>query len=137
MTTSNDMLIYCETNNIDVTFKNLPENGSISFKFNNNCYIGIDDKKMTEAERKSHIAHEIGHCETNSFYNPYTPLDERTKHEYQANRWALKKLIPKKEFLCALKHGMTEVWELAEHFEVPEDTVRFAYTEYLCDSRAG
>lgn len=73
-----------------------------------------------------HLAHEIGHCETLAFYNAYSPLEIREKHEARADRWAVSKLVPVGELTEALKHGINEIWALAEHFDVTEDFMRKA-----------
>ena len=129
--TSNDILIYCEKNNIDVTFRPMEKNGSVSFKYFDRCYIGIDDSEMTESERKTHLVHEIGHCETDSFYSPYTPLETRSRCEHKANRWAIKKILPKSRIEKAMQNGAVEVWQLAEHFEIGEELIRFALKYYF------
>lgn len=97
---------------------------------NGNCYIGINNKKMTKAEETVCMAHELGHCETGSFYNKYSCFDLISKHEYRADVWAIKKLIDKSELISALKNGITEIWDLAEHFDVTEDFMRKACKYY-------
>jgi len=48
---------------------------SVSFPEN---WIAIDTRKIkTRAEEKVILAHEIGHCETGSFYNIHSPFDLR------------------------------------------------------------
>lgn len=131
MTTSSDLIVLCEKKNIGVDFVHLPCNGSVSVEIGDICYVGIDDSQMTEAERKVHLAHEIGHCETASFYRPYSPIDQRSKHEAQANKWAIKKLLPKQELISVMEKGITEVWEIAEHFAVTEDFVKKALNLYM------
>lgn len=73
-----------------------------------------------------HLAHEIGHCETLAFYNAYSPLEIRERHESRANRWAVSKLVPVRELTEALKNGINEIWDLAEFFNVTEDFMRKA-----------
>ena len=97
---------------------------------NGNCYIGIDSNKMTNAEEAVCKAHELGHCETGSFYNRYSGCDLVSKHEYRADVWAIKKLISKDEIVDAFEHGITEIWNLAEHFNVTEDFMRKACKYY-------
>ncbi len=95
-------------------------------------YIGIDvDKFATTAEEKVCLAHEAGHCETGSFYNIESSLDVRGKHELNADKWAVKKLIPKDELEKGFRDGDTEIWQIAERFDVTEDFVRKAlYIHY-------
>ena len=131
MTTSTQCAIFCEENDIILDYCSLPLNGSVSFEDRDKRYIIMDEADMTEPERKVHLAHEIGHCMTGAFYHPYSPLETRSRCEYKANMWMAQRLIPKADLQQAFEKGITEVWELAEYFEVTEDLVRFACYEYF------
>ena len=76
------------------------------------------------------LAHEMGHIETNSFYNVHSPLDVRQKHENRANKWAIKQLITEEELDEAVANGHTEVWDLADYFDVTEEFMRKAVCLY-------
>lgn len=86
-----------------------------------NCTIVINNKrKYTDyIANKEQLAHELGHCATGSFYTPNT-LSLRSRCEYRADKWAIKKLISKDELIEAIERGYTEPWQLAEYFEVTE-----------------
>ena len=131
MKTSHDMVVFCDNNDILVEYAKLPLNKSISCRYDDEDYIIMDESEMTEAEKKTHLAHEIGHCETGSFYHAYSPYETRERCEYRANVWAIKKLLPKEELEYAIKHGSEEVWQLAEDFEVTENLIRFACRYYF------
>lgn len=104
-----DDILLIETNNNKLTSFSLMDNDK-------NCTIIINEKdKSTE-----HLAHEIGHCVTGSFYTPGT-LNLRSRCEYRADKWAIKKLIPKDELINAFESGYTEIWQLAEYFKVTEN----------------
>ena len=93
--------------------------------------IGIDCKKTkSETEEKEQLAHELGHCLTNSFYTGTSPYELRAQKEYRADKWAVKTLIPYDKLLNALKHNITEIWELAEFFDVSEDLIKKALKLY-------
>lgn len=95
------------------------------------CIIAIDDTKIkNEADLKVKMAHELGHCETGAFYNRYSSFDEIGKHEYRADKWAVYELIPFDELIDVLKKGCNEIWELAEHFDVPESFIERAFDIY-------
>lgn len=97
----------------------LPENGSVSVRVDGRCYIGIDRAKIKNtADEAVHMAHELGHCMTGSFYNPYTVLDERSRHEYRANAWAIGELCPLESVRAAYATGCREVWEFAEYLNI-------------------
>ncbi len=96
------------------------------------CYIAIDPAKITsEADERTKISHELGHCITGAFYNQYSNYDCRQRHENRADKWAAKKLIPVDELDAAVANGYTELWELAEHFGVTEQFMRKAVCYYV------
>lgn len=131
-TEKNDLYDYATERDISVLNVELPNNKSVSaMSKSGKCYIGLDPLEMkTKAEENVHLAHELGHCETGSFYNRYSPCDIRGKHEQTANRWAVKKLVPKTELVRLLKKGFAR-WELAESFEVTEDFINLAIRMYF------
>ena len=91
------------------------------------CYIGMDESvKKCSTQERVHLIHEIGHCVTGSFYNRYATVDCRQRHENRADKWAVQQLIPASELDIAIAEGCTELWELAERFDVTEDFMRKA-----------
>jgi len=129
--TSLDLLKYAESKGIIIEYSKLPEVGSCAVDLDGLCVIGIDDRDMTEAEKRVHLAHELSHCETGAFYNMYSPVDNRSKNEYKANAWAIKKILPKERMLDAFKNGLTEKWQLAEEFSVTEEFIVKAFNYYF------
>ena len=123
---------YAEQHHIDVDWFPLPVTPSLSVKLpDDTCAIGIDPWKMeTIAEETVCLAHEVGHCETDSFYDPTTGLQVKQKMENRADRWAIQKLIPRKEFFQAVKSGYTDAWQLAERFNVTEEFMKKAMCYY-------
>lgn len=119
---------YAENNQIDVDWIPMSKAASLSIPLPDGEYaIAIDPWKMESVELESVcLAHELGHCETGSFYNRWATRDVRQKHENRADKWAIEKLIPKDELIDALKAGCTEIWNLAERFGVTEDFMRKA-----------
>lgn len=111
------------------TFNN-PVLESMSICDGDFCAIAIDPFRLdSEADERYKMAHELGHCETGSFYNEYAACDLRAKHELRADRWAIKKLLPKEELYAALHRGLAR-WEIAEEFIVPEELVEKALEYY-------
>ena len=91
MTELLDLYQYAEQRDIEVDWFPLPVTPSLSVKLpDNSCAIGIDPWKMeTLAEELVCLAHEVGHCETDSFYDPTTGLPVKQKCENRADRWAI------------------------------------------------
>jgi len=122
---------FCTDHGIEIYHLPLPHNASVSLYMEGRCAVGIDETGMTEADKRTHLAHEIGHCERLAFYTPYTPLETRSRNEYKANLWAVKKLLPKEKMQEALEQGMTELWQLIKYFNVNQTLIRFAMREYF------
>ena len=103
---------------------------SISLLQSGNCYIAIEPFKIKSvSDEKVKLAHELGHCETGAFYNIHAVCDVREKHENRADKWAIKKLIPKDELKEACKCCRNR-WELSEYFGVTEDFMQKALDYY-------
>ena len=119
-------------NDIEVDCFNLDGSESLSLTDEDfNCYIAIDlDALNSTRDEKRKLAHELGHCMTGAFYNKYSKFDLRAKHEFTAEKWAIKKLIPKDELKNAVEHGFEEYWQLADFFDVPNDFIYKAIEFY-------
>ena len=127
----NKLYRLAEKDGISVLRLNLPLTKALSLLENSTCYIGIDETQFeTSAEKKAALAYELGHCKTGSFYNQYSPFDLRERHEVRADRWAIEEIIPRQYFNDAINSGVTEPWELAELFNVPQRFVEKAVEYY-------
>ena len=95
------------------------------------CAIAMDPWRIpTLADETVKLAHELGHCETGSFYNRHAAPGVRQQHENRANKWAYKKLVPEDELKQAILQGYRKPWELAEYFGVTEAFLRGALEFY-------
>ena len=128
-----DLYALAEEQNIEVIETALPQNGSLSVLDEcGRCYIGIDESVMDGgALELTHMGHELGHCLTGSFYSVHTAVDCRQRHENRADKWAISHLISVEELDEAVAQGCTEIWELAEHFDVTEQFMRKAVCYYV------
>ena len=94
-------------------------------------WIAIDSTKYESLTAfKCDLAHEIGHCETGSFYNIYSPYDLKEKCERKANRRAVEILMPINDVRRALHRGIVQPWALAEHFDVTQQFAEMALDIY-------
>ena len=94
-------------------------------------WIAIDSTKYESlTDFKCDLAHEIGHCETGSFYNIYSPYDLKEKCERKANRRAVEILMPINDVRQALHRGIVEPWALAEYFDVTQQFAQMALEIY-------
>lgn len=122
-----------EQENIPICPFALPQTGSMSVMDDRGCcFIGMDPSLQDGGtSERVHLSHELGHCLTGSFYNIYAAADCRQRHENRANKWAIQKLIPVDDLDDAIATGCTEVWELAERFQVTEDFIRKTVCWYV------
>lgn len=123
----NELYNIADKHKIEVDYFPMDECTSVSTPYG----IAIDvDKLENSTEEKMCLAHELGHCELGAFYNIFSSFDLKSRQEYKANKWAVKKLIPFEELQEAFENGYTEIWELAELFEVSEQFVHTAIDIY-------
>lgn len=93
------------------------------------------DRLQDSAEETVLVAHECGHIKTGATHRVASPLDLVCRHEERANRWAIRRLLPKDDLEAALRDGCTEPWQLAERFGVTVEFVRRALDYYaVCGS---
>ena len=126
---TNKLYKIAENSAVRVDRFSLPECHSVSVQLNGLCAVALDPH-LTGAEERVCLAHELGHCETQSFYNLYAPLDIRGKHEKRADRWAIVHLVPKTAYRKALRNGYTEIYSLAEYFNVTPEFMKKAVDYY-------
>ena len=122
---------FAAQSNIDIFPFGLNGCDSLSLLDRGECFIAIDPYKIeNNADEKVKLAHELGHCEMGAFYNAFSPLDIRSKHEYIANKWAIKKLIPEDELKEACRFCDSR-YELSEYFGVTEEFMQKALDYYI------
>ena len=117
--------------NISLDIFALPETKSVCINSGERFFIALDPTVLnSHAIERVCLAHELGHCKTGSFYNLYSGLDIRAKHEKRADKWAINVLVPEKELNKAISRGCHDVCSLAEHFSVTEDFIKKALKLY-------
>ena len=129
MVTNDDLYGIAERRGHVVVCESLTETPSLSLQTNKRCYIAIDQRLNVQQEREA-LAHELGHCEYGGFYNRYSKYDIRAKAERRADKWAFAKLVPYGQLMQAVRHGVTEVWDLAELFDVSCEFMQRAIAYY-------
>jgi Zn-dependent peptidase ImmA (M78 family) len=94
--------------------------------------IGLDDSLYSDHRlHRCVMAEELGHHFTSVgelIAKKHYSLQDRLsidKIEYKALRWAANYLIPENDLLDAIKEGLYENWELAEHFDVTDTFMGF------------
>lgn len=125
-------LEYATSQDIDVDWLPLSSLDALSIEHKGEYAIVLDPNKIeSSTDENTKLAHELGHCLYGGFYSSTTPLYIREKHEYKANVWAVKFLVPWDELHEAIHNGITEPWELAEYFSVTEAFINLALEYYV------
>ena len=113
---------------IDFPFEKIK---ACSIENNGRYFIGINEKSFDNmAQRNTAKAHELGHCMTGALYCESSPLFTQEKCEYRANRWAIRKLVPKRTLVDYFKKGY-QMWEIAEDMDLTEEFLWMAYHHYF------
>jgi len=87
--------------------------------------ILVDMNIMRKIEEKEIIAHEFyGHHKRGLFYLPTASKQDIDRYEHRATRAAIRGLISRAAFNKALRQGATEIWSIAEYFNISEDFAR-------------
>lgn len=125
-----DLYDFAERRGIRVDYRMMVRAESLSVQFGDLCAICIDPTKLRDSvDEREKLAHELGHCETMSFYSPSTPFETVGRCEAKAERWSIKKLAPKSEIQRLINEHL-DSWEIAERLGVSEDFLRRAWEYY-------
>lgn len=129
----NDVYSFAEGRQIDIDRFPMERAESLSIPLPDGQYaIAIDPERITsEVDEKVKLLHELGHCERGAFYNRYAACDVRKKYENRADKWAVQHTLSADDLDEAIADGYTEMWELAEHFDVTEDFMKKAVCWYV------
>lgn len=127
----NKLFQIVQRSGVTVEYCHIPKNESISVEDPAGDFVLLDYGLISAgAKERTHLAHELGHCVTGSFYNRYSGLDVRQKHENRADKWAIEELIGEDALNEAVSAGYTELWELADYFNVSEAFMKKAVCWY-------
>jgi len=72
--------------------------------------------------------HELGHAATGALHKVSSPYELVERSEYRARKWAAERFLTAEDFRTAFREGFTELWQLAEYFDLPEQEVKNALT---------
>lgn len=121
--------LYDELNKMGVEFYhwNLGDGMAVTIELNGRYGVFMDFSNIqTSAQETVVVAHEGGHIATGATHRVDSPYDLIERHEYKADKWAVKKLITADDLDDAVASGCTSIWSLAEHFNVTIDFMRKA-----------
>jgi len=130
-----DFYTYCDDNDIDIIpYIGMPSEGA-TVRDQGYYAIFLDIAKIQSTRLlKGVCCHEMGHAATGALHKVYSPYETVERSEYRANRWMAENHITADMFREAFRDGRTEVWQLAEYFDLMEDVIRTA-AAYWTDSK--
>lgn len=124
-----DFFTYCENENIDVIpYMDAPYAGT-TIRDGDCCAVFLDFNRLRSTRLLRGVClHEMGHIASGAFHKISSPFELVERSEYRANLWAAEQHITEADFREAFSAGITELWELAEYFDLPEQDIKNALT---------
>ena len=130
-----DFYDYCKRHNVDVIpYDGCPQPGA-TIRDGVFYAVFLDFTKIKSTRLLRGVCfHELGHIATGALHKVDSPYELVERSEYRANRWATQTFLTEEAFREAFALGYTELWQLAEYFDMPEQVVSQALT-YWQDRR--
>lgn len=122
-----DFYGYCREKGIDVIpYAGCPKPGA-TIKDGGWYAIFLDFSQVQSTRLLRGVCfHELGHAATGALHKLDSPYELVERSEYRANRWAAEHYLTENDFREAFSSGYTELWQLAEYFDLPEQDVKNA-----------
>lgn len=122
-----DFYSYCKENNITVLpFDNAPCKGT-TMRDADLYAIFLDFTKIRSTRQLRGVCcHELGHVATGALHKIESPFETVERSEYRANRWSAETFLTVEDFKEAFADGYTELWQLSEYFDLPEEDIKKA-----------
>ena len=120
---------YCRQNQVDVIpYMGCPQPGA-TVRDQGFYAVFLDFSKIRSARLLRGVCyHELGHVATGALHKVDSPYELVERSEYRANRWSAQHYMTAEDFQDAFAAGCTELWQLAEYFDMPEEDVQAALT---------
>lgn len=120
---------FCENNDVDIIpYLNAPSEGT-TIRDEDYYAIFLDITKLRSIKVYNGVClHEVGHVATGALHKVDSPYETVERSEYRANRWGFENYLKVEEFKEAFATGYTELWQLADYFDLPEETIKKALT---------
>ena len=130
-----DFYEYCKEQNVDVIpFDGCPQPGA-TIRDGCDYAVFLDFTKIRSTRLLRGIClHEMGHVATGALHKVDSPFETVGRSEHRANRWMAEHYLKEEDFREAFREGYTEIWQLAEYFDLPEQDIKAALT-YWRDRR--
>lgn len=119
-----DFYDYCKSNNVDVIpYDGCPQPGA-TIRDQGHYAIFLDFSKIRSTRLLRGVCyHELGHAATGALHKIDSPYELVERNEHRANRWSAEQFLTEADFRCAFADGCTELWQLSDYFDLPEQDV--------------
>ena len=124
-----DFYDYCRKNRVDVIpFMGIPQPGATVH--DRGQYAVFLDFSQIQSTRllRGVCCHELAHVATGALHKVSSPYELVERSEYRAARWVAENYLTAEMFQDAFAAGYTELWQLAEYFDLPEECITNALT---------
>lgn len=120
---------YCKTNRVDIIpYIGVPQPGA-TVRDGDYYAVFLDFSKICSTRLLRGVCcHELGHLATGALHKVDSPYELVERSEYRANRYMAQHFLTEQAFRAAFAAGYTQVWQLAEYFELPEQDIKNALT---------
>lgn len=118
---------FCQQNNVDIIpFSQMPAEG-VTMRTGLDYAIFLDFTKILSTRLLRGVCfHEMGHVSTGALHAVSSPYETIERSEYRANRWTAQNYLTESAFREAFSAGYTELWQLSEYFDLPEQDIKKA-----------
>ena len=122
-----DFYAYCKKHDVDVIpYNGCPQPGA-TIRDQGYYAIFLDFSKIRSTRLIRGVCiHELGHVATGALHKVDSPYELVERSEYRAKRWTAEQFLTEEAFREAFRLGYTELWQLAEYFDLPERDVQEA-----------
>lgn len=120
---------YCTENDVDIIpYMGMPSEG-MTIRDSGNYAVFLDILKIQSTRvLKGVCFHETGHVGSGALHKVDSPFETVERSEYRANRWSIERYLTAEDFREAFSAGYTELWQLADYFDLPEEIIKTALT---------
>ena len=120
---------YCKKSGVQVIpFSGIPCAGA-TIRDGSRYAIFLDFSKIQSTRLLRGVCcHELSHVATGALHRANSPYEQAERSEYRANRYMAQAFLTEEAFRDAFSAGYTELWQLAEFFDLPEQDIKNALT---------
>jgi len=124
-----DFYDYCKAHQVDVIpYDGCPQSGA-TIRDAGFYAVFLDFTKIRSTRLLRGVCcHELGHIATGALHKVDSPYELVERSEYRAVRWVAQNHLTEDAFREAFAAGYTELWQLSEYFDLPEDCIAAALT---------